>query len=250
MWRLWFHFKSPTEAEEKSAMRSIILVSAFSLVVLNGLSGCGDSKNNDMKSAEEAARKEAAAKAPSTPTNPHGAMNPSNPHGVMGQMPPPPSEGIKCVAEAPVGDFQKLKVGTLEITLPSTWKNEVPGNSMRMAQYRIPKVGDDKEDGELRVTNLFGGVDGNLDRWAKEMGLVDASKGVRKQIKTADGLEATFGEFEGTYSSMGSTPMAGYKMLVGYFVRQSGEYQLKLFGPAATINAAKAGFEKMIESFK
>jgi hypothetical protein len=151
-------------------------------------------------------------------------------------------------------DTQKFKLGTREITLPSTWKNEKPSNEMRLGQYRIAKVGSDQEDGELAFFNILGGVDANLDRWAMQMGGPESLKN-KRQIKTVDGCEATFAEYEGSYTSMtlagSSGPHAGYKMLVGFVTCSNAEtYQLKLTGPAATINAAKAGFEKMIESFK
>ena len=45
-------------------------------------------------------------------------------------------------------------------------------------------------------------------------------------------------------------PQPGFKMIAAYIVTPDKEFQFKLPGPAATVDAQKAGFEKMIESFK
>ena len=49
--------------------------------------------------------------------------------------------------------------------LPAGWKEETPTNQMRLAQFKIPKVGDDAEDAELIIFKGLGGsATANIDR--------------------------------------------------------------------------------------
>ncbi|HYF52164.1 MAG TPA: hypothetical protein VEJ63_22345 [Planctomycetota bacterium] len=212
------------------------------------LAGCGaDAKKAELRAAEEAARKEAAAAQKAAPVATGEEKTP--------EPAPTPKDDTKKDEAAPSGETQKLAVGDRAVLVPAGWKKGEPLNRMRAAQFSIPKAGDDKDDGELVVFTLGGGLEANLKRWAGQMG-GDKSQVNRRTVKTAGGDEATIVEYEGSYAPMnpmtGATeaPQEGYKMLGAYIIAGGKEYQFKLTGKAATVNAAKAGFERMVESFK
>jgi len=222
------------------------------------LGGCGDARKAELKAAEEAVRMEAAQgnKKPVTVVGPvaTGGEKSNDP------APPKPDDtkpkDDKPKEEvAPSGETQKLALGERTVLVPAAWKKGEPLNRMRAAQFVVAKSGDDKEDAELTVFTLGGGLDANLKRWAGQMG-GDKSEKSRRTVKTAGGDEATLVEYEGPYAAMNpttgapGTPQEGYKMLAAYITAGGKEYQFKLTGLAATVNSAKAGFEKMVESFK
>jgi len=217
-------------------------------LMLGVIAGCGsNARKEELKAAEEKARREAAA------------QNASKPEAVGGEKtadPTPPKPGEQPKDEkSPSGETAKLDLGERSLLVPATWKKEDLTGSMRKAQYRIPKTGDDATDGEMVVFMLGGGLEANLKRWAGQMGGDDSQKS-RHTVKTASGDEATIAEYEGSYAGMNPASgaampaQAGYKMLAAYIISGGKEYQFKLTGPTATVNAAKPGFERMVESFK
>src|SRR4051794_13189153 len=54
----------------------------------------------------------------------------------------------------------------LKNAVPGSWKEEAPANKMRYMQFKLPKVGDDKEDAELIIFKGLGGqAKDNINRW-------------------------------------------------------------------------------------
>lgn len=159
---------------------------------------------------------------------------------------------------APATETQPFEFGKdvkHSVSVPKTWKAQ-PEKPMRLATLAVPKAEGDAEDGELGffVLPVGGGVDANVDRWAKQFGGKDSIKG-QKKVKTAEGTEATVVEIEGAYTAMAfgpqkAEPKKDYKLLGAIIVLKEGEYFLKLTGPKKTIEAAKAAFEAAVASFK
>lgn len=137
--------------------------------------------------------------------------------------------------------------------MPEGWTASQPGG-MRALEVKVPKSGDDKDDGEIAVFIMkgAGGVQGNLKRWTDGFGGEESLKG-KREIKTAAGKTATVVELEGAYKGMNKDgPMKEAKpdyKLLGAIFEDDGVY-IKLTGPKATIDASKAAFEKMVESYK
>ena len=148
----------------------------------------------------------------------------------------------------------KLTLGENSVNLPAGWKAAEPKNRMRLAEAVITKAEGDKEDAELTVFKLGGGVEKNIERWTGQFGGKEALKD-RRTVKTASGKEAVIVEYEGTLTAMGpaggkAEPKEGMKMLGALIVTDGGEFQFKFTGGKKTIDANKAAFDKMIESFK
>jgi len=142
---------------------------------------------------------------------------------------------------------------THKIEIPESWTASTPGG-MRALEVKVPKTGDDKEDGEIAVFIMkgSGGVAGNIPRWTGSFGGEQSLK-EKKEVKTAGGKTATVVILEGAYKGM--TPAGPMKeakpdyMLLGAIFGEDGVY-FKLTGPKATIEASKAAFNKMVESYK
>jgi hypothetical protein len=165
------------------------------------------------------------------------------------------------------GDKEKSKdvVVTLDdvkSTAPGDWKEEAPANRMRFMQFRLPKKGDDKEDAELIIfQKLGGGSKANVDRWKAQFVPPDGKKiddvAEVKEIKIGD-RPATYLDVQGTYlfnpqpfnprSKLEKKPH--YRMLALYYEGPREPYQIKLTGPAKTVEAYKKGFDEWVKNFK
>jgi hypothetical protein len=144
----------------------------------------------------------------------------------------------------------------LKATTPADWRKEEPANKFRWMQFGVPKAKDDKEDAELTISKgPGGGADANIERWKGSFKppagktIDDASK--VEEIKIG-GLKASYLDVSGTYAAPFSKagPRADYRMLAVYFDGKDNTYTFKLVGPAATVEAAKKGFDEWLKSFK
>ena len=147
-------------------------------------------------------------------------------------------------------------VAGLSGTPPGSWKN-AGQKPMRVATYTVPASGGDLETGEC-VVSYFGqgqggSVQANLDRWIGQF-----QQPTTKQTgkKTIHGLNVTTVDVTGTYMGMGG-PMAtthtakkGYRLLGAIVEGPQGAVFFKFTGPAKTVAAGQATFDKMLETLK
>lgn len=139
------------------------------------------------------------------------------------------------------------------VTIPEKWTTSEPGG-MRALQIVVPKAGEDKDDGEIAVFIMkgSGGAAGNIPRWTGSFGGEQSLKD-KKEVKTAGGKTATVVELEGAYKGM--TPAGPMKeakpdyKLLGAIFEDDGVY-FKFTGPKATVEANKAAFAKLVETYK
>ncbi|HEY7153751.1 MAG TPA: hypothetical protein VH575_07310 [Gemmataceae bacterium] len=147
-------------------------------------------------------------------------------------------------------------------TTPGDWKEEAPANRMRFLQFRLPKKGDDKEDAEIVIfQKLGGGSKANVERW-KGMFVPPEGKKIDdvaevKEIKIGD-RPATYLDVRGTYKvrlqpfnpRSKEEKKPNYRMLAIYFEGPKEPYQIRLTGPAKTVEAYKKGFDEWLKNFK
>jgi hypothetical protein len=150
----------------------------------------------------------------------------------------------------------------LQSTTPPEWKEEAPANRMRFLQFRLPKKGDDKEDAELVIfKGLGGGSKANVQRW-KDQFIPPEGKKIDdvaevKEIKIGD-YPAVYLDIQGTYKvklqpfnpRSKEEKKPNYRMLAIYFDGPKDVYQIKLTGPAKTVEAYKKGFDEWLKNFK
>ncbi|MFZ5470635.1 MAG: hypothetical protein ACOZIN_14475 [Myxococcota bacterium] len=149
--------------------------------------------------------------------------------------------------------------GGLSWKAPAGWKTDGP-RPMRVATYKIAAAKGDPEEAELAVFYFGkgegGAVDANLTRWYGQFVQPDgkpSDKAAKTEKKKVNGLAVTTVDLSGTYTaSMGpmapKTNKAGYRLLGAIVEGPEGNVFFKLTGPAKTVAAAKADFDKLLGS--
>ena len=139
-------------------------------------------------------------------------------------------------------------------TMPPSWKAEGQ-RPMRLATYMVAPGA---ECGVYYFGSGQGGsVDANLDCWIGQFLQADGkpSKAAAKVAKrTIHGWQATTVDVSGAYTGMGGPTapagpaMPGYRMLGAIVEGPQGSIFFKFTGPAKTIDANQAAFDKMLGS--
>ena len=146
--------------------------------------------------------------------------------------------------------------GGLQWTAPAGWKT-LPPRPMRAATYVVPAAAGDKEDGECAVfyfgAGQGGGVEDNLQRWTSQF---ETSAKPQTAKKTINSLTVTTIDLSGTYVASGG-PMAptktskpGYRLLGAIVEGSQGTVFFKFTGPAKTVAAHQAVFDKMLATLR
>jgi hypothetical protein len=157
-----------------------------------------------------------------------------------------------------------IRVASLKFTAPPSWrKTEESDDKPRRAGYAVPKVGDDKEDGEALVlffgTGSAGDRDKQWDPWFEQFD-GDAKKDAKRETFETNGMQIETFEFLGTYKlnmgphrpRMNKSPVQMVKehyRMIGAVVhtKDRGNWFFRLVGPDATVLAAKSDFRSMLE---
>ena len=152
--------------------------------------------------------------------------------------------------------------GGMEWAAPPNWKAQAP-RPMRLATYLVPATSGDSEPGECGVyyfgPGQGGSVQANLDRWIGQLLQADgkpSKQAAKIKNEAIHGLKVTTVDVSGAYTGMGG-PMAGggpakagYRLLGAIAEGSQGSVFFKFTGPAKTVAANQAAFEKMIQSVK
>ena len=149
----------------------------------------------------------------------------------------------------------------LEYEAPSTWISETPSSSMRLAQYRLPRLEGDPEDAELAVF-YFGGqggsVQANVDRWIGQFSNPDGSSVTHPQVseRKINGISLTIVDVRGTYHQAQGPMMAqttakeNYRMLAAVAEGPSGSTFFKLTGPQPTVDHFEKSFNSYLDTLR
>ena len=143
---------------------------------------------------------------------------------------------------------------TLRYEPPQDWIEEPASSPMRVAQFRLPRVAGDPEDGEL-VVFYFGGsggtIEANLQRWIGQMEQPDGRPSFAVASTTAfdaNGLDVTLLDVPGTYVAAVRPGAAerldkpDFRLLAAVVETPVGPWFFKLTGPARTIARWDAAF--------
>jgi hypothetical protein len=154
----------------------------------------------------------------------------------------------------------KTEAAGLRFSAPSGWKQVRPGSPVRAAQFRIPHVRGDKEDGEAILfqsaehatqTNTSDAVE----RWYAQIVPADGRASKDAAVvgtRTVRGLTVRTYDLSGTYRApMG--PMAhdskpDYRLLGAVVEGTGGPWYWRAVGPAKTMEKAKPAFDELLES--
>ncbi len=154
----------------------------------------------------------------------------------------------------------EVVIDGLKSTTPAEWKEEQPKSTMRYKQFRLPKVKGDKDDAELLMFKLGGSSQANLKRWMDQFippegkKLDDVAKITEMKI---GGLDAYYLDIHGTYKFKDlANPKSkeerrpNQRMLAVQIEGKTSPYQIRLTGPAATVEHYKKGFDEWLKAFK
>ena len=158
--------------------------------------------------------------------------------------------------------IQSAAARALTYTAPAEWHTRPAGSSMRVAEFVIPRVKGDAEDGELIIYYFgtsAGTVDANINRWIGQIQQPDGSSTkdkARRATRTVNGLTVTTVDATGTYVAEmrpGATEhfnKPGVRLRAAVVDTPRGAYYIKMTGPAATIDAADKAFDAFIGSIR
>jgi hypothetical protein len=140
-----------------------------------------------------------------------------------------------------------------------TLTRTTPKSPARAAEYVVPRVGTDPEDGECVVMTFGphqgGSVDDNVKRWVDQFH--PALPTPRRTSVEVNGMRMTFVEVAGTYAGnmmpnaqgvTSPTDKPGWRLLGAVVEAPSGLWFFKLTGPDVTVRSGARQFEDMVRS--
>ncbi len=130
--------------------------------------------------------------------------------------------------------------------VPAGWEQQPP-RPLRDVNLRVGEV-------DCYVSTLTGGgLAANVKRWREQMGLAaytpqELEALPRRKVLGREGVQV---ECAGTFTGgMGGTTKAGYKLHALYVQFPAFAVSVKMIGPEAAVDAARAGFEKFADSLR
>lgn len=152
--------------------------------------------------------------------------------------------------------------GSLAFTPPAGWQSRASASAMRVAEFVVPKAAGDAEDAEV-IVYYFGGsggsVEANVDRWIGQMQQPDGSASKDKATRrsqTVNGLAVSTVDVSGTYVAEvrpGATERhnkPNFRLRAAVVETPRGPYYIKMTGPAKTVAAADADYQKFVASVR
>lgn len=213
-----------------------------SLLCLIVVAGCGETRHpvRHETMAPPAVEPENAENAEATTSAPGREEKPSLPpgHPPMSAM----QGGMPAMPAAPRGE--------LKVKAPESWKVMQPKSSMIQAEFALPKVDGDENDGRLTVMMAGGTVDMNLQRWRGQFEELE-DKPVEEfdvagtKVSLVD-LSGTFNEQRGMMGPVTKRP--GYRMLAAIVAMPDGMLFVKGYGPKNTMAKYADDFRSFVES--
>lgn len=157
----------------------------------------------------------------------------------------------------------EVEFGNLKSKTPDHWKSEsVKNKFLRVYQFAVPKVDDDRSDAEVVIFFSKGGGGSAEDNLKRQHKLFIPAEG-QKIVSTLDNfkvgkIDVSYLDISGTYVTKNPPfdPKAkeerhpNYRMLYVFFPNENGLYTVRLVGPAKTVEQNKKGFEEFIKNFK
>jgi len=172
-------------------------------------------------------------------------------------------KGSTSTSSSQANSAQTNSNGELRFKAPEGWGIEKTSSAMRVAQYKLPRIEGDKDDGSL-VLYYFGASQGgtaqaNIDRWIGQIQQPDGSSSKDKaktETMTVNGLKVTTVDVIGTYTAE-MAPGSGsfhndenYRLRAAVIETPKGNYFVKLAGPAKTIARWDQAYSDYLKSFE
>lgn len=188
-------------------------------------------------------------------TQPPAAAAPS----AAGPTSPTPALARPVEPSASAGESNRVTLPEgLSFVTPTAWLSVTPKSTMRRAEYRIPPLEDDKEEGEL-VVFLFGPgqggtIEANVDRWFKQFEAAGGrpAQGEKHEKREVNTLRVTVVETAGRYveSMMQPAPRENWRLYGIIAETPKGNFFLKATGPDKTMLASRGALEALVSSLE
>jgi hypothetical protein len=149
--------------------------------------------------------------------------------------------------------------GELSFGAPDGWKRVQPRSRIVETEFAIEPIKPGDQPGRMTSMGAGGSVEANIARWYGQFSQPDGSatkdKAALKILHIA-GCKITLIDVSGTFKDMPGGPFAGgqsidrpdYRMMAAIIeTTDKGNYFIKFYGPATTVEASSKGFQKMIE---
>lgn len=170
---------------------------------------------------------------------------------------------LSVLAACLVQDAPNQSPGELRFKAPPEWVVEKPSSTMRLAQYKLPKVEGDSEDASLVLyffgTNQGGSVQANVERWISQMEQPDGSASAAKakqESLTVNQLKIATIDLTGTYiaeTAPGSSVRHNkpdFRLRGAVIETPKGAHYVKLVGPSKTVSHWDKAFNAYLQSFE
>jgi hypothetical protein len=152
-------------------------------------------------------------------------------------------------ADMIAGGAGMTQIGPFNFPIPSAWQKQAAGGSMRLAQFSVPGP---EGAAEVVFFNIRGDARSNIERWKGQVESEGGQKALVKETQIKAGsLTVHLVVLEGKYRGMGpaGTPgpvQSGVRFLGAYVDGGSEPVQIRMTGPAPTVEAAQGAFEQML----
>jgi hypothetical protein len=159
------------------------------------------------------------------------------------------------VPSAPAAPTTSASAKASDVTweTPEGWLRVDNPNPMRKATYRLPRAQGETEDADLAISQAGGTVEANVKRWADQF---EKRTQTRRTERKVGALDVTVVELSGTFTGGGmpgmapAAPKPGWSMIAAVVETAPTLTFFKLTGPRASVEAGRAGFEKLLGSLR
>ncbi|MFN5708982.1 MAG: hypothetical protein ACK48X_13095 [Planctomycetota bacterium] len=147
-----------------------------------------------------------------------------------------------------------LAEGGLLLKAPGSWKKVQPKITMIEAEFAIPKLEADEANGRVTMMASGGSIEQNIERWYGQFEL--GKEPAEPVVKEFNKVKVHLVDLQGTYLDTMGNPAGpkskkeNYRMLAAIIETPEGNYYVKCYGPAATMEKNVAAFNQMIESVR
>lgn len=151
------------------------------------------------------------------------------------------------------GQPVSLSQGKYTMSGPKGWTKKTPRINLIEAEFAIPKVEGDNNDGRLTVMASGGGVQANVDRWKGQFSKTEKSSVTKMKVGEFEvhmvDITGTFKDQRGPFAP--ATMKKDYRMMGAIIVMEDGpDYFAKFYGPQKTVAKNAKEFEAFVKSFK
>jgi len=145
-----------------------------------------------------------------------------------------------------------IEVAGFRAPKPAAWIWTKPSMQFRTLQYTVPGGADSTLSGELIVSVFVAGdggpIDANIERWRKQFRVGDGFAEPKRSSAEVGPLKVEYVELAGDYMAMGAPAIKKDQLQLGAIVQAEGRNVFfRLIGPAATVEANRADFMKLVE---